>query len=117
MSLCLWGLMTIGRLWLWRKRCHQRSPPRPSPAPPQWQWCFTAGQFTDYLLAEVQIWMLALLAASMQHVAQRCRDPSDCSKCLGGKRWRNPLVQNGQINDPRRYDQRLASSGGTARCL
>lgn len=69
-SLCLWGLMSIGRLWLWRKRMPPEVSAPAVACTAAMAVIFTAGQFTDYLLAEVQIWMLALLAASMQHAAQ-----------------------------------------------
>jgi hypothetical protein len=68
-ALCLWGAITVARLWVLRRRV---PPDVSAPAiacAAAMAVVLIAGQFADYLLAEVQIWLFALLAAGVQHVA------------------------------------------------
>lgn len=69
--LCFWGVKVMATLkgLQWRRAPIELSGPAIA-------CCagiavvWTAGHFTDYLLAEVQIWLFALLAASMEHIRQ-----------------------------------------------
>jgi O-Antigen ligase len=69
-ALFLWGALTIARLWVLRRRVPPEVSAPAVACAAAMAVVFTAGQFTDYLLAEVQIWLLALLAAGMQHLTQ-----------------------------------------------
>lgn len=65
--LCAWGVMVVGRL-----KTLQRQKVGMELTAPAVACCaalavvLTAGQFTDYLMAEVQFWLFALLAASLE---------------------------------------------------
>jgi hypothetical protein len=67
--LCLWGVMAVGRLKAlqWRHvGVDLTAPAVACCAGIAVVW--TAGQFTDYLQTEVQIWLFALLAASLEQI-------------------------------------------------
>ncbi len=64
-----WGLLAVLRLRRWARRGVPSALVMPAAA-----CCtgiaviWTAGQFTDYLIAEVQFWLFALLAASIERI-------------------------------------------------
>ena len=71
----LWGVVVVVRLRRLQRRgisVEASAPAIAACAGIAVVW--TAGQFTDYLLAEVQIWLLALLAASLDGIRQATAD-------------------------------------------
>ena len=92
--LCIWGLSAVARLKALQRRRVSVELTGPAAA-----CCagiavvWAAGQFTDYLQAEVQIWLFALLAANLEHLrmvtAQTRADtygPPDPRLAMGARR-------------------------------
>ena len=84
--LCVWGLMAVGKLktFQWRGLgVESTAPAIACSAGLGVVW--VAGQFTDYLGTEVQIWFLAMLAASLVHLRQAWSQkalPTHCRRHL-----------------------------------
>jgi hypothetical protein len=74
--LCAWGITVVGKL-----KTLQRQRVDAELTAPAVACCaaiaviWTAGQFTDYLMAEVQFWMFALLAASLEQIRVAVIEP------------------------------------------
>lgn len=74
--LTLWGVVAIARVKIMQRRGIGSEITGPAAA-----CCaglmalWVAGHFTDYLHAEVQIWLLALLAASLEHLRREVPQP------------------------------------------
>lgn len=78
--LTLWGAMAIVRVKVLQRRgisIDVTGPAAASCAGLMAIWA--AGHFTDYLHAEVQIWLFALLAASLEHLRQAAVQPNAIS--------------------------------------
>jgi hypothetical protein len=83
--LSLWGLMTVFRLKLmqWQSVPFQvRSPAMACCAAIAVVW--VAGLFTDYLLAEVQVWLFALLASALALARVTVREAGMSGAPIGG---------------------------------
>lgn len=81
--LSLWGLVTVLRLKRMQRRgvaLLQRGPAIACCAAIAVVWM--AGQFTDYLMAEVQIWMFALLASSLRTIEVALLAPKRAADAL-----------------------------------
>jgi len=86
MWLTLWGVMAIVRLKILQRRgihADLTSPAAACCAGIAVVW--SAGHFTDYLHAEVQIWLLALLAASLEQLRQAASRPAIVSLQRGNE--------------------------------